>query len=265
MDAVKAIRDYVATVLSSTLGLKALLLDEETSRTVSMAHAWSMKELYQMEVFSVCRLDDQVSARARPPLPDVTAVVLLRPTRRSVSALCAELREPRHRRYHVFFTNILDPDRLKELALADVHNVVRAVEEVYADFGAVDPHLFTLYTPSCAMPSTGNGDGGGVDATQWQPAALHRATAGLTSVLRALRREHAVVRYQASSSMCALLAERVAYSVGVGSGDSGAEGGGGGGKGGDEYASKQPPLLLIVDRRDDAVTPCLQQWTYQAM
>lgn len=27
----------------------------------------------------------------------------------------------------------------------------------------------------------------------------------------------------------------------------------------------EPPLLLIVDRRNDAVSPLLSQWTYQAM
>ena len=26
-----------------------------------------------------------------------------------------------------------------------------------------------------------------------------------------------------------------------------------------------PPLLLLIDRRDDPVTPLLNQWTYQAM
>ncbi len=30
-------------------------------------------------------------------------------------------------------------------------------------------------------------------------------------------------------------------------------------------AAKQPPLLLIVDRREDPVTPLLNQWTYTAM
>lgn len=32
-----------------------------------------------------------------------------------------------------------------------------------------------------------------------------------------------------------------------------------------EFRQDSSPILLIVDRRDDPVTPLLNQWTYQAM
>lgn len=32
-----------------------------------------------------------------------------------------------------------------------------------------------------------------------------------------------------------------------------------------EFRQESNPVLLIVDRRDDPVTPLLNQWTYQAM
>lgn len=32
-----------------------------------------------------------------------------------------------------------------------------------------------------------------------------------------------------------------------------------------EFRQESNPILLIVDRRDDPVTPLLNQWTYQAM
>lgn len=32
-----------------------------------------------------------------------------------------------------------------------------------------------------------------------------------------------------------------------------------------QSTTNEPPLLLILDRRNDAVSPLLSQWTYQAM
>lgn len=32
-----------------------------------------------------------------------------------------------------------------------------------------------------------------------------------------------------------------------------------------EFRQESNPILLIIDRRDDPVTPLLNQWTYQAM
>lgn len=235
MDVVKAIKDYVASVISSTSGLKVLLLDEDTATTVSMAHAWSMSELHQMEVYGVDRLD-RVDLTSRATMAEVKCIVFCRPTKPSVSALVKELKEPKHRHYNIFFTNVLDPDHLAALAAADVHGVVKEVQEVFADFAAVDPHLFSLYTTGCI----------GDKLHRWRPRALQRSVDGVTAVLRALKKEP-LIRYQASSDLCEELARKISYTV-----DNSA-------------APETRPLLLILDRRDDAVTPVLQQWTYQAM
>uniref|UniRef100_A0A3B3BW83 Vacuolar protein sorting-associated protein 45 n=1 Tax=Oryzias melastigma TaxID=30732 RepID=A0A3B3BW83_ORYME len=91
-----------------------------------------------------------------------------------------------------------------------------------------------------------------VQGRSWEPSMLTRCTQGLTSVLLALKK-CPMIRYQLSSDMSKRLAESVKQIITK------------------EYElfdfrkTEVPPLLLILDRSDDAITPLLNQWTYQAM
>uniref|UniRef100_A0A672JUD0 Vacuolar protein sorting-associated protein 45 n=1 Tax=Sinocyclocheilus grahami TaxID=75366 RepID=A0A672JUD0_SINGR len=91
-----------------------------------------------------------------------------------------------------------------------------------------------------------------VQGRSWEPSVLPRVTQGLTSVLLALKK-CPMIRYQLSSDMSKRLAESVKQIITK------------------EYElfdfrkTEVPPLLLILDRSDDAITPLLNQWTYQAM
>uniref|UniRef100_A0A8C7ZG56 Vacuolar protein sorting-associated protein 45 n=1 Tax=Oryzias sinensis TaxID=183150 RepID=A0A8C7ZG56_9TELE len=113
-------------------------------------------------------------------------------------------------------------------------------QEFYGDFIAVNPHLFSLNLQGVAR------------GRSWEPSMLSRCTQGLTSVLLALKK-CPMIRYQLSSDMSKRLAESVKQIITK------------------EYElfdfrkTEVPPLLLILDRSDDAITPLLNQWTYQAM
>uniref|UniRef100_A0AAR2K5A2 Vacuolar protein sorting-associated protein 45 n=1 Tax=Pygocentrus nattereri TaxID=42514 RepID=A0AAR2K5A2_PYGNA len=91
-----------------------------------------------------------------------------------------------------------------------------------------------------------------VQGRSWEPTVLPRVTQGLTSVLLSLKK-CPMIRYQLSSDMAKRLAESVKQIITK------------------EYElfdfrkTEVPPLLLILDRSDDAITPLLNQWTYQAM
>uniref|UniRef100_A0A7N6AV94 Vacuolar protein sorting-associated protein 45 n=1 Tax=Anabas testudineus TaxID=64144 RepID=A0A7N6AV94_ANATE len=91
-----------------------------------------------------------------------------------------------------------------------------------------------------------------VQGRSWEPSMLSRSTQGLTSVLLALKK-CPMIRYQLSSDTSKRLAENVKQIITK------------------EYElfdfrkTEVPPLLLILDRSDDAITPLLNQWTYQAM
>ncbi|XP_073904321.1 vacuolar protein sorting-associated protein 45 isoform X3 [Castor canadensis] len=91
-----------------------------------------------------------------------------------------------------------------------------------------------------------------VQGRNWDPVQLSRTTQGLTALLLSLKK-CPMIRYQLSSEAAKRLAECVKQVITK------------------EYElfefrrTEVPPLLLILDRCDDAITPLLNQWTYQAM
>jgi vacuolar protein sorting-associated protein 45 len=122
---------------------------------------------------------------------------------------------------------------------------VQDIGELYADYLAVSPHLFSF-----------NIVGGCLRELKWKQDALMRSVQGLTAVLLSLRR-NPLIRYQASSTPAQRLAERVQDVINKEAPLFDFRG--------RQQDEKQRTVLLIVDRREDAVTPLLNQWTYQAM
>ncbi|KFW74746.1 Vacuolar protein sorting-associated protein 45, partial [Manacus vitellinus] len=138
------------------------------------------------------------------------------------------------------FSNVISKSDVKALAEADEQEVVAEVQEFYGDYIAVNPHVFSLNLLGCCR------------GRSWDPAQLARTTQGLTALLLSLKK-CPMIRYQLSSEPAKRLAECVKQVITK------------------EYElfdfrrTEVPPLLLILDRSDDAITPLLNQWTYQAM
>uniref|UniRef100_A0A3Q3N957 Vacuolar protein sorting-associated protein 45 n=1 Tax=Mastacembelus armatus TaxID=205130 RepID=A0A3Q3N957_9TELE len=167
-------------------------------------------------------------------------VLLMDRETENVEHLIQELRRPKYSVYFIYFSNVISKSEIKALAEADEQEVVAEVQEFYGDFIAVNPHLFSLNLQGVSR------------GRSWEPSMLSRCTQGLTSVLLALKK-CPMIRYQLSSDMSKRLAESVKQIITK------------------EYElfdfrkTEVPPLLLILDRSDDAITPLLNQWTYQAM
>eukprot|EP00730_Choanoeca_flexa_P005514 TRINITY_DN11964_c0_g1_i2.p1 TRINITY_DN11964_c0_g1~~TRINITY_DN11964_c0_g1_i2.p1 ORF type:complete len:582 (+),score=99.92 TRINITY_DN11964_c0_g1_i2:56-1747(+) len=236
MDVVKAVRDYIAKTIQDAAGMKVLLLDEETTSIVSMVY--SQTEILQKEVFLVERVD----VPNREPMTHLRCIAILRPTNATIDALIAELRRPKYSQYDLVFTNVLNDNQIEKLAQADDQEVVRNVHEMYADYYAIDAHLFSLNLVGCT-------DSQGA----WNKKVFKRALKGLLAVLLSLKKRP-VIRFAKGSDACRQLGEEVSYQI-----DQQAE----------VFDFRQShdvqPLLMIIDRRDDPVTPMLNQWTYQAM
>ncbi|KZT09400.1 vacuolar protein sorting-associated protein 45 [Laetiporus sulphureus 93-53] len=241
MDVVKAVETYVTKLISVPPTMKVLLLDGHTTPIVSLASTQST--LLSHQVY----LTDKIDNKNRDSMPHMKCVCFLQASEESLEALEAELREPKYGEYYLYFSNVLTKTSIERLAEADEYEVVKEVQEYFADYAPILPSLFSLnHTPSTTHPLYGN------SPNAWNPKALDRAVQGLTAVLLSLKKKP-VIRYEKSSPMAKKLGVEIQHRIQTESTLF------------DFRLTQVPPLLLILDRRNDPVTPLLSPWTYQAM
>ena len=135
---------------------------------------------------------------------------------------------------------------LERLAEADDHEVVRSVQEYFADYLVINPDFMSLNLDYPARRVWGTGP------ELWNPDALRRSADGVLALLLSLKKKP-LIRYARNSLLAKKLATEVRYRITQED------------QLFDFPKPDTPPILLIVDRRDDPVTPLLTQWTYQAM
>ncbi|XP_045453841.1 vacuolar protein sorting-associated protein 45 isoform X3 [Melitaea cinxia] len=240
MNVIQAVKMYITKMTEeSGPGMKVILMDKDTTSIVSMV--FSQSEILQKEVYLFERIDSHAKW---DNMKHMKCIVFLRPTSENIALLSRELRCPKYGVYFIYFSNVVSKADIKTLAECDEQEAVREVQEVFADYLAVDRHLFSFNIVGC------------LHGRNWNQQHLQRCSQGLLALLLSLKRRP-VIRYEAGSEACSRLAERVK-----------------------ELMRREavlmdnnipfngdlpPPQLLILDRRDDPVTPLLTQWTYQAM
>ncbi|CAK7213712.1 vacuolar protein sorting-associated protein 45 [Sporothrix curviconia] len=262
MDVVQAVSGYVGKMVTAgdapgagtsaaasaaiSAKMKILLLDRETVPIVSTATTQS--SLLNHEVYLIDRLDNANREKMR----HLRCYCFVRPSADSIQLLVEELRDPRYGEYNLFFSNVVKKSSMERLAEADDHEVVKRVQEYFADFVVVNPDLFTLDLgrTSTSSPITHIW---GATPDAWNGDALQRSTEGVLAALLALKKKP-LIRYTKSSLLAKKLATEVRYRITQEEQQLF-----------DFRAVDTPPILLILDRREDAVTPLLTQWTYQAM
>ncbi|KAI5118702.1 hypothetical protein M0805_003358 [Coniferiporia weirii] len=241
MDVVKAVETYVTKMVSTPSAIKVLLLDAHTTPIVSSSATQST--LLSQQVY----LTDKIDNPKRERMPHLKCVCFLRAAEDSLSSLEAELREPKYGEYYLYFSNILTKSAIERLAEADEYEVVREVQEYFADYTPILPSLFSLnHTPSSAHPLYDS------SPNTWNPEALERSVQGIVAVLLSLKKKP-VIRYERMSGLAKKLGTEIHYRM---QNESSLF---------DFRLTQMPPLMLILDRRNDPVTPLLSQWTYQAL
>ncbi|CAL8070055.1 unnamed protein product [Calicophoron daubneyi] len=236
MDVYWAVKNYLSKMVTMAgNGMKVLLLDDDTLKTVSLVS--SMSEIMKQEVYLIERIK-----LPREPLEHLRCICFLRPSKENINMLSQELRKPNYASYYIFFSHTLTKQSLKQLAEADENELVVEVQEYYADFMPLSPFLFELDLPF-GLEGSGSVTSGAID----------RCTDGITAVLLSLK-ICPIIRYQNVSESARRLAESIRSMISRET---------------VLFDFRQPPeqsaVLLILDRRQDPVTPLLMQWTYEAM
>ncbi|KAG9127051.1 vacuolar protein sorting-associated protein 45 [Ceratobasidium sp. 392] len=256
MDVTKAVETYIDKMISSPASIKVLLLDSHTTPIVSLSTTQS--NLLSKQVY----LTDSITNKKRDRMAHMKCVCFLRPSEESLEALGEELKEPKYGEYYLYFSNTLSKVAIERLAEQDEYEVVREVQEHFADYAPVLPSLFSLnHTPKSStstsadgtpLPFSSAGPLYGANPNSWDPAALERTVQGICAVLLSLKKKP-VIRYERMSGMARKLGSEVLRRIQAEPALF------------DFRLTQVPPLLLLLDRRNDPVTPLLSQWTYQAM
>lgn len=242
MDLVKIMRGYILGVVHAAQGYKALLVDKDTMKIASTL--LGRTELGEHGVVLVERLETKGKMHS-----ELKAMCFVRPTRDNIKALKEELKAPRFQSYHLFFTNLVNPIHLQELAEVDaVKEQVQEVQEYYGDFVVNEPNHFTVPAPKNELllsPAAGA-------RSPHVYEQIDRFVQGLSALFLAIRRRP-VIRYQGGSEVAQRLADSLyqltykqQYQI-------------------FDFGARSNPIVLLLDRKDDPVTPLLTQWTYQAM
>ncbi|KAE8538127.1 hypothetical protein D1P53_006194 [Cryptococcus gattii VGV] len=251
MDVTKAVQTYLFKMISQVPGMKVLLLDSHTTPIVSLVTTQS--ELLSHEVYLVDRIDNN----SREALNHLSCIAFLSPSNSSIEAVKTELAKPRYGNYWLFFSNILSKTQIEEMASVDELEVVKEVQEYFADYLAHYPSHWSL--TQAALADGGDGPPNPPvylpSPLQLPPPTLNSHLNTILSVLLSLKKRP-VIRWERMSQAGRMLAQAVSGEMSQG-------------KYRDlfEFRGTQgpSPLLLILDRRNDPVTPLLTQWTYQAM
>src|SRR5277367_5766430 len=104
-------------------------------------------------------------------------ICFVRPTSDTIQSLVNELREPKYGEYSIYFSNIVKKSSLERMAEADDHEVVKVVQEFYADYLANTKDLFVL--------SYGKEIHGifGTERDSWNEDAFDKAAEGVIALL----------------------------------------------------------------------------------
>ena len=159
---------------------------------------------------------------------NLNGIFFIRPTIQNLEYLKNILKSTNFKEINLFFTNQLTDDYLKKLAESDINLQVKNVQEIYLDYYIINSNVFHLNLESCIC----NLDMTSMEKwTQYDTQMYERIYQGLISACLSNRMKP-LIKSVKGSFLCQKLGKKLA--------------------------------LLLYDRKEDPISPLINQWTYQA-
>lgn len=236
--------------------MKTLLLDDDIKSYVSLV--FTQSQLLEKGVFLTSPLFPKPTAenakttqQRTEKMTHLKCIIFCRPTKANLQQIIAAINEPLYGEYHLFFSNSLPQEFLRDLAESDVKNMVKQVQEFFADYMAINSDLFEFGLKDYLKLSKSR--------SRWtameDKLVFKRSVKMMCAVFLSLKQKPASIRYLNNSELCQHFAREIKAEIekerqvfdSI------------------QVSNQNDPMLLVYDRREDCVSPLLTQWTYQAM
>ena len=235
--------DYIENMISNIKEMKAIVMDKETQIIFSLEFSKSLA--LKQEIF----LFENIEKIQPSQKFNLSGIFFLRPTSQNLNYLKEILKNLNFKEIHLFFSNTVPDDYLQKIAQYDINMQVKSFQEVYFDYYVINSNVFHLNIESCisnlAMSSIEKWN-------DYDSQMFDRIWQGLISICLS-NRVFPVIKCVKGSKISSMLSKKIAeffnenYTFIR-----------------KECGSNQNGLLFIFDRKEDPVTPLINQWTYQA-
>ena len=235
--------NYIESMISNVKDMKAIIFDSETQVIFSLEFSKSLalkQEIFLFESIDKIQTEQKLN---------LNGIFFIRPTTSNLEHLKRILQSTNFKEINLFFTNQLTDDYLQKLAQYDINMQVKNVQEIYLDYYIINSNVFHLNLESCIS----NLDMKPIE--RWEPydsQMFDRVYQGLISACLSNRMKP-IIKSIKGSTLCQKLGKKLATFFDDNY----------------EFIRKEcgqnfNGILLLYDRKEDPISPLINQWTYQA-
>ena len=235
--------NYIESMISNVKDMKAIIFDSETQVIFSLEFSKSLalkQEIFLFENIDKIQIDQKLN---------LNGIFFIRPTPQNLEYLKNILKSSTFKEANLFFTNQLTDDYIKKLAESDINMQVKNLQEIYLDFYIINSNVFHLNIESCIC---------NLDMTpmekwnQYDTQMYERIYQGLISACLSNRMKPLIKSVKGS-----FLCQKLGKKLGTFFDDN------------YDFIRKEcgqnfNGVLLLYDRKEDPISPLINQWTYQA-
>ena len=230
-------------MISNVKDMKAIIFDSETQVIFSLEFSKSLalkQEIFLFESIDKIQTEQKLN---------LNGIFFIRPTTSNLEHLKRILQSTNFKEINLFFTNQLTDDYLQKIAQYDINMQVKNVQEIYLDYYIINSNVFHLNLESCIS----NLDMKPIE--RWEPydsQMFDRVYQGLISACLSNRMKP-IIKSVKGSTLCQKLGKKLATFFDDNY----------------EFIRKEcgqnfNGILLLYDRKEDPISPLINQWTYQA-